>query len=952
MPIEIIDTLKPKNGQQFAIADSNDILGSCHTVETIDERDSIPEGVKRVGMICFVKNVNKNYQLRYKVNDDSTTSTEMEWIEIAGADQVLMYDYATFGNNVPISSLHKAIVIKQDTSSGDIVKIIPSEGARNGQRIIVTGNNIRPVTLKSIYNEDRTISGQNKLNSLVLCNDETETNILQGQSIEFLFADEVWYEISRSYNKTLTPRIQSFQGQLVSALINKNLVNNSVEANTAYDTPKYYTLNENLTAYKGNKVYLSAEFYIKNLKSKSTDVNKVFPMTVTLDITYSDNTSDILIVGPSIANVSIGADYGPARIQSSYGGLTIRDTIKAIRITSLIHGPTTTSNFSATEAKISKIKLEVGSYTDYTEGNGTEPASIKPLYLNSATSQIMLTSTEKDLLNRIEPETEISNGHRLVVTSIHGMTSIQTLNTTNGILLANDDDEISLPQNHSLELLYMEGRWVELSRSYLDPTKVYYSGSSDQTAQIYTGTTMLVIENNTTSTKSLTRIIPEKPINGHKISLYNNGTGTIYINGTTKNTDSDYKGTQKENRIIFEDENLTSTTYKMPRNTIIELVYISGIWYEYNIFNPFRSAIINVDILDAKITENSESYNPDGIRQITVTGSTKRVNMYYGIDTENEPVFATILRINADDCYEGQEIVFTIDEKGKGRYDVTSFSNITSPTEDAIATKYNIKRNICLTCYGGMTNPYRFCFEGSFKKQVEANTTKLLQPAYLKLKYDKLRDTWVETGRYAGEDCTRRAVYQSYRGPHDRFVDSNTEMLFLNYSDTDNHSEVVSNYSWRNYTMAPMALRHIYYGSDPKPRRTLEWWYKTGTGLNSPAGYKLISENAGHKLKVVARTTNAAGDAVQSPNIGLYLIAERRTGNYGSLSVDLKDIKLGYGDMLLLTNGESVEFVNSFGGWAAYSYGFLIDVPNRIVNGADGLSAQTDSFDYIHRNDS
>ena len=56
MGIEIIDTLVQKNGQTFPIVNTNDIKGGFHQVETISQRDNIPEDCKLDGMYCYVKN--------------------------------------------------------------------------------------------------------------------------------------------------------------------------------------------------------------------------------------------------------------------------------------------------------------------------------------------------------------------------------------------------------------------------------------------------------------------------------------------------------------------------------------------------------------------------------------------------------------------------------------------------------------------------------------------------------------------------------------------------------------------------------------------------------------------------------------------------------------------------------------------------------------------------------
>lgn len=55
MAIYLIDTLKQKNNQSFPIADVNDLKGGFYQVDTIEERNIIPQSRIREGMLCFVK---------------------------------------------------------------------------------------------------------------------------------------------------------------------------------------------------------------------------------------------------------------------------------------------------------------------------------------------------------------------------------------------------------------------------------------------------------------------------------------------------------------------------------------------------------------------------------------------------------------------------------------------------------------------------------------------------------------------------------------------------------------------------------------------------------------------------------------------------------------------------------------------------------------------------------
>lgn len=76
MAIELISTIVPKNGQSFAIALANDIRGGLHSVETIEERNTIPTDRLAEGMLCYVKGKGM-YQY---VQDDWNTFTQSSYV--------------------------------------------------------------------------------------------------------------------------------------------------------------------------------------------------------------------------------------------------------------------------------------------------------------------------------------------------------------------------------------------------------------------------------------------------------------------------------------------------------------------------------------------------------------------------------------------------------------------------------------------------------------------------------------------------------------------------------------------------------------------------------------------------------------------------------------------------------------------------------------------------------
>ena len=55
MAIEIIDEIRQKNSGRFPVVDTNNVKGGYYQVDTIEERDQIPEERRRLGMLCFCK---------------------------------------------------------------------------------------------------------------------------------------------------------------------------------------------------------------------------------------------------------------------------------------------------------------------------------------------------------------------------------------------------------------------------------------------------------------------------------------------------------------------------------------------------------------------------------------------------------------------------------------------------------------------------------------------------------------------------------------------------------------------------------------------------------------------------------------------------------------------------------------------------------------------------------
>lgn len=56
MAVELISEIIQKNGQDFALVDANNIRGGFYQVDTMEERNAIPNKRKKNGMLCFVLN--------------------------------------------------------------------------------------------------------------------------------------------------------------------------------------------------------------------------------------------------------------------------------------------------------------------------------------------------------------------------------------------------------------------------------------------------------------------------------------------------------------------------------------------------------------------------------------------------------------------------------------------------------------------------------------------------------------------------------------------------------------------------------------------------------------------------------------------------------------------------------------------------------------------------------
>lgn len=107
MAIELIDTITPKNGQNFAIALSNEIKGGIHQKNSFDEMLAIPTERRQAGMICYVK-----ADQFYKLEDDLIT-----WTGLGSLEDTKAKEYDTLEDLKGIMpSVGQFVYIKEDTN--------------------------------------------------------------------------------------------------------------------------------------------------------------------------------------------------------------------------------------------------------------------------------------------------------------------------------------------------------------------------------------------------------------------------------------------------------------------------------------------------------------------------------------------------------------------------------------------------------------------------------------------------------------------------------------------------------------------------------------------------------------------------------------------------------------------------------------------------------------------
>lgn len=88
----ITKTIKPISFSDIPVCSSNFVKGGVHTVQSITDRNNIPESRQLLGMICFVKDNQQTYQLQFN-------GTTKIWIPVLNKYTTINKALAT-GNNV------------------------------------------------------------------------------------------------------------------------------------------------------------------------------------------------------------------------------------------------------------------------------------------------------------------------------------------------------------------------------------------------------------------------------------------------------------------------------------------------------------------------------------------------------------------------------------------------------------------------------------------------------------------------------------------------------------------------------------------------------------------------------------------------------------------------------------------------------------------------------------
>lgn len=94
MAIYIIDTIKQKNNGEFGVVDSNNIIGGFYQVDTITERNAIPDVRRKEGMLCWVKSEKVIYQLENGIENENWVVFKVEGTTSSGGGNTDLDGYS------------------------------------------------------------------------------------------------------------------------------------------------------------------------------------------------------------------------------------------------------------------------------------------------------------------------------------------------------------------------------------------------------------------------------------------------------------------------------------------------------------------------------------------------------------------------------------------------------------------------------------------------------------------------------------------------------------------------------------------------------------------------------------------------------------------------------------------------------------------------------------------
>ena len=121
MAIELISELTQKNNQKFPLLDANKIRGGIYQTTKLTEMNNIPDNCRKIGMLCYVKQVDKYFKL----------NTENTWEEanFSGVSSIPVLDQSMLdGMEVKPSKQITIPNVEKDLTSTPISNKIEPNG--------------------------------------------------------------------------------------------------------------------------------------------------------------------------------------------------------------------------------------------------------------------------------------------------------------------------------------------------------------------------------------------------------------------------------------------------------------------------------------------------------------------------------------------------------------------------------------------------------------------------------------------------------------------------------------------------------------------------------------------------------------------------------------------------------------------------------------------------------